>query len=139
MGCADNGRNKFIKVKKITFRMDPKFIKFIFVGFLNTIFGYSVYWILLQMRLHFTSAIFFSTILGVFFNFRTLGKFVFRREDNSLLIKFILVYLALYFVNVASVKLLHNFGVSYELSGLLMIVPSALFGFILNKKFVFRS
>ena len=40
------------------------FIKFIVVGGINTVFGYGVYWGLLQLDFHFAIATFFSTVLG---------------------------------------------------------------------------
>jgi putative flippase GtrA len=89
--------------------------------------------------LDFTLALFFSTVLGVFFNFITVGKFVFNKNVNSSLIKFILVYVFLYFFNILGVIILNDLGFGYKLSGFLMIAPSALVGFILNQKFVFKK
>jgi putative flippase GtrA len=119
--------------------INMQFVKFIIVGVLNTIFGYCIYWTLLRMGLNFTLAILFSTLIGVIFNFKTYGRLVFKNEGNSLLSKFVLVYLLLYFLNVFGVMLLHRFGIDYELSGFLMILPSAFVGFTLNRKFVFLN
>lgn len=119
-------------------QIDPRFIKFTFVGVLNTIFGYSVYWLLLQVGFHFSLAVFFSTVLGVFFNYKTIGKLVFKAKGNSFLIKFILVYVVLYFINVAGIKILNMFGVGFGIGGLIMTFPLAILSFTLNKKLVFK-
>ena len=118
-------------------QIDPRFIKFIFVGILNTIFGYSVYWILLHLGLHFSLAALVATSLGVIFNYNTTGKLVFKAKGNSFLIKFILVYVVLYFINVGGLKILNLLGVGFAIGGLIMIVPLAMLSFTLNKKLVF--
>ena len=119
-------------------QIDPRFIKFLLVGVLNTIFGYSVYWILLQLGFHFSLAVLISTVLGVLFNYKTIGKLVFKSDGNSFLIKFSLVYVVQYIINVAGIKILNLFGVGYEIGGLLMIFPLAILSFTLNKKLVFK-
>lgn len=119
-------------------QIDPRFIKFLLVGVLNTIFGYSIYWILLQLGLHFSLAVLISTVLGVLFNYKTIGKIVFNSHGNSFLIKFSLVYVVQYIINVAGIKILYLFGVGYEVGGLLMIFPLAIISFTLNKKLVFK-
>lgn len=119
-------------------QIDPRFIKFLLVGVLNTIFGYSVYWIFLQLGLHYSLAVLLSTVLGVLFNYKTIGKLVFKSHGNSFLIKFSLVYVVQYIINVAGIKIFNTFGVGYEIGGLLMIAPLAIFSFTLNKKLVFK-
>jgi putative flippase GtrA len=119
-------------------KIDPHIIKFILVGVLNTIFGYSVYWVLLQIGLHFSLAALLATSLGVLFNYQTTGKLVFKAKGNSFLIKFILVYVILYVINVAGLKGLNMLGVGFKVGGLIMIIPLAALGFTLNKKLVFK-
>ena len=119
-------------------QIDQRFFKFLLVGVLNTVFGYSVYWILLQLGLHFSLAVLFATVLGVLFNYKTIGKLVFKSEENSFLIKFILVYVIQYIINVAGIKIFNLFGIGYGFGGLLMLFPLAILSFVLNKKLVFK-
>ena len=49
--------------------IDWCFIKFIFVGCLNTLFGYGVFAICNFMGFHYTLSTLTATILGVLFNF----------------------------------------------------------------------
>ena len=65
-------------------------INFLIVGFLNTLFGYSLYAFFIYLGLNYVLAILFSTILGIVFNFKTIGKFVFQNDSNKLIIKFFL-------------------------------------------------
>ena len=75
------------------------FARFILVGIFNTIFGYGLYALFISLGMKYTSAVFFATILGVFFNFKTIGFYVFASKDHSLIIKFFIVYSLIYFLN----------------------------------------
>ena len=73
-------------------KIDWLFVKFIFVGVLNTAFGYLAYALLLFLGLHYTLAVVLSTIAGVLFNFKTTGTIVFKNNNNKLIFKFVAVY-----------------------------------------------
>lgn len=118
-------------------KIDLKFIKFLFAGGLNTIFGYSIFAILIFSGFHYTLAVFFSTMLGIFFNFKTIGKIVFKNNSNKLIFKFIGVYTIIYLLNILFLKILKSYNFDIYLAGALLIIPMAMLSFILNKKFVF--
>lgn len=87
-------RNWLTKIK------NKKFIIFIIIGGFNTLFGYGIFALfLLIFNLHYTFALFLSTIIGILFNFKTIGIFVFKNSNNKLIFKFILVYGICYLVN----------------------------------------
>ena len=114
-------------------------LKFIVVGGINTIFGYGIYWGLLQLDVYFTIAAFFSTLLGIIFNFFTIGRLVFQSKNNALFYKFVFVYGFLYLLSIAGISFIHDFNVSYEIAGAIMIMPSAIISFVLNKNLVFKK
>jgi putative flippase GtrA len=114
-------------------------IKFVCVGLVNTIFGYSVYLIFLFVGVNFALAALLSTVLGIIFNFFTTGRFVFGSRENSLFPKFLLVYFILYAFTIAGLSILNFWGISYEIGGAVMILPNALLAFILNKRLVFNN
>jgi putative flippase GtrA len=116
-----------------------RFARFLLVGGINTLFGYSVYAVALWFGAHYSLAIALSTVLGVLFNFKSTGTLVFRSSDNSLLFRFVLVYAALYAVNVAAVTVLLRLGFSTYQSGLLMVLPLAFLAFSLNTRYVFPA
>jgi len=119
-------------------KFDRQFLVFIFIGVFNTIFGYGLYWVFLQLGLHYSLAVLMSTVMGVLFNFKTIGRFVFQSNNNVLIVRFSCVYAFLYFLNILSIQLIHSYGMNYEISGALMLVPMAILSFILNKNLVFR-
>jgi len=116
-----------------------RFVIFLAVGVLNTAFGYGCFALLLALHLHYSLAALFSTVLGVLFNFRTIGRIVFRNGSNRLLIRFVAVYLVGYGFNLLGLKLLMLAGVSPYWGGALLLLPSAVLSFFLLKKFVYRS
>lgn len=122
-----------------TIELDSKFIRFIFVGIINSLFGYGLYFLLIKFGLHFSLAVLISTSLGVIFNFKTIGKFVFNGSSNSLIFKFTAVYSLLYIFNLLGIKFLNSIGFSFEWSGFMMLLPMAILSFILNKSLVFKS
>jgi putative flippase GtrA len=118
---------------------DAEIIRFILVGMVNTIFGYSCYAFFLFIGMHYSIAVFFATILGVFFNFKTFGKFVFKVDKNVLIFKFIVVYFVIYFVNVFAIKIFTFLGYDLYVSGVFSIIIVAVCSYILNKNIVFNK
>ena len=115
------------------------FVKYIFIGGINTVFGYGVYWGLLQLDVHFAIAAFISTILGTIFNFFTIGRLVFKSKNNRIFYKFVFVYAFLYFISTGGIAFIHNFDISYEIAGAIIIIPRAILSYILNKNVVFKK
>ena len=120
-------------------KIERRFIRFLFVGALNTLFGYSVFSLFIYIGLHYALASFLATILGVLFNFMTIGKLVFESHNNRLLVKFFGVYGILYLLNVLGLKWLHWFDLNMYLAGFLLIFPLAMLSYFMNKKFVFQK
>ena len=126
------------KTKKIgRFLINIQFIRFLIIGFINTIFGYSIFCLFIFLNFHYTLALLLANILGILFNFKTFGLIVFKSHNNILIFKFTGVYLAVYFVNIACLKILQIFSVNNYIGQALLIIPLAILVFVLNKKFVF--
>ena len=120
------------------FLLDKKFRKFLLVGVVNTIFGYSLYALFLSLGFHYNIAVLFSTILGILFNFKTIGKFVFNKSSNQFFLKFVSSYVIIYFLNITLLSIFDYFGFNMYLAGLIAIICLAFVSFYLNKKFVFN-
>jgi putative flippase GtrA len=119
--------------------LEFKFIRFIFIGIINTIFGYGIYFILIKLGIHYSLAVLISTVLSIIFNFKTIGTYVFKESSNNPLVRFIAIYGLIYILNVFCIKFLNASGISFEISGLIMLIPMAFLSFILNKYLVFKS
>lgn len=119
-------------------KQNSQFIRFLFIGGINTLFGYSVYVTGLILGLHFSLAALFANILGVLFNFKTTGRFVFKSRNNALIFRFIGVYIFLYLLNVSLLNLFHLFSFDLKIAGAMTLLPLAILSFLLNKAFVFK-
>ncbi len=121
-------------------RLPEQFVTFLFVGALNTLVGYLLYVFFVWVGCNYIFAPLFSTILGVLFNFKTIGVIVFKSHNNRLLGKFFGVYGLVYVCNVLGLKVLDMGGITnMYLAGAILVLPLALLGFGLNKKWVFKA
>jgi putative flippase GtrA len=124
-----------------------KFFRFLLVGVLNTIFGFSIFALFVQLGLDDKSAVLFSMILGVLFNFKSTGTLVFANENNKLLLRFICVYVIIFFLNIGGLSILKSIPLGLDLdpktkttiAGGILVLPLAIVSFVLNKLFVFRE
>lgn len=119
-------------------KIDEKFFKFLFVGFLNTAFSYFLYAIFVTLGLIANLALFFQYILGVLWNFKTTGTIVFQNKNNKLIFKFIASYIFTFLINSVLLKVLTSFINDY-LAQAILILPIALLSFFILKKWVFKN
>jgi putative flippase GtrA len=112
-------------------------LKFFLVGILNTIFGYAIFSIFIFIGLHYSLALLFSTILGILFNFKTIGKLVFNNNNNSLFLRFLFVYVLQYFLNIMSISLLSKFYNNLYITGFISTILVSIITYFLHKKIVY--
>lgn len=131
--------DKFGCIRDSVFAANRPFIRFLLVGGLNTLFGYSVYGLLLFLGLNYMLAVLLSTVLGVFFNFKTIGCFVFRNNSWHLIVRFIIIYGVIYLLNLSILAFFNSIQFNLFIAQALAILPMAILSFVLNKKFVFEE
>ena len=107
------------------------------MGGINTLFSLGVYLLLVFLGMHYFFAVLTGTILGILFNFKTYGTLVFKTSDNKLIIKFFSIYALTFIIGIGSLNLMFFLGFTKYTAALVLTVPNALLGFILNKRFVF--
>ncbi len=130
VGCCDKAR---------VVRHEYRFIAFLLVGGLNACFGYLVFMLFTMVGLHFTFASFISTVLGILFNYKTTGSIVFHSHGGARLPRFIGCYFLIYSLNCLGIWVLTKAGCPPVTSAALLLFPSAVLAFVLQKIFVFRS
>ena len=117
-----------------------QFIKFLFVGAINTLFGYFVFALMIFLKLHYTLAALISIVSSIIFNFKTTGSIVFNNSNNKLLPKFIFVYFISYIFSITFLKLFLLAGLeNMYLNSMILIIPNAILTFTLMKKYVFKK
>lgn len=112
-------------------------LRFLLVGGLNTLFGYALFAALIMTGLAYPYAMLITTCLGILVNFKTTGKLVFNNSDNHLLLKFIALYICIYFFNIALIRGLDLFLSNVYISGIFSIMASAVLSYFCNKNFIF--
>ncbi len=129
---------KIIKNLCEKYNISWRFVKFLFVGVINTLFGYGVFAFFNFLHFHYTVSTLLATILGILFNFKTTGVIVFKNNDNKLLIRFLAVYTLMYFVAILELKLLTMINlINMYINYAMIILPNALLSYLLMKNFVF--
>jgi putative flippase GtrA len=115
------------------------FLRFLVVGGINTVFGYSVFALFILLGLHYVLAALLGQICGILFNFKTTGTLVFKNRDNRLIFRFFGVYLITYFLTIGLLKLFDMAGVTPLVAGAIIVLPMGLVSFLLMRKLVFKA
>ncbi len=113
-------------------------LAFLLVGVLNTAFGMAVFAFLILQSVPRGWALLWATVLGVAFNFQTIGRIVFQNHDWRLLGRFGLTYVIVYCVNLALLEWLTVLGFAAIPAQALLLPLVVLVSFSLNKLFVFQ-
>ncbi len=118
--------------------VDEKFFKFLFVGALNTLFGYALYAFFVAIGLKANLALFFQYILGILWNFKTTGTIVFKNNNNRLIFKFFLSYIFTFTINSFALNFLIKYLNEY-IAQAVLVLPVAVISFLIFKFWVFRE
>ncbi len=124
---------KFIKK-----RLTKRFILFLFIGLINTGFGYGLFALLIYLKVHYSLASLISTIMGILFNFKTTGVIVFKNNNNLLIFKFFIAYGITYSLGLLFLYITNYFEISNYIAGAFWLLPGAVISYLLLKSIVFR-
>ena len=116
-----------------------RFVRFLFVGLINTAFSYGLYSALLYFGAHYAAASLLALIGGILFSFRTQGKYVFGNTEVRLLGRFVVCWGIIYVFNIALIRAMLAIGFNAYLSGLLAIAPITVLSYMLQRALVFRA
>ena len=131
-------RFRHLDFQPVRWVLGNRFLRFLIVGAINTVFGYSVFAALILLKVPYPVAAFLATVLGVLFNFKSYGRLVFGSHDNRLIFRFFGVYGVCYLLGLAPLAWAKAHGVPILLMAALCALPMAAIGFLLNRRFVFR-
>jgi putative flippase GtrA len=123
----------------VTLLETHQFLRFLLAGGLNTLFGFGVYALAVLAGLPVWLAMLVGTVAGVAFNFVTLGGYAFRDLSVRRLPRFVLGYAGVYAANLAAFGLVHRRVADPVACQVLLVVPVALFSYLVMSRFVFRK
>lgn len=113
-------------------------VRFLGVGVLNTAFGYAIFAGGVLVGLSSGLALAIAMVIGVIFNFFTLGRLVFDSRDPTRLPRFVGVYALTYVVNLMLLRLWEGAGVGPLLAQLACLPVTVSLTFVLMRFLVFR-
>ena len=114
-------------------------IKYLIVGLINTIFGYTLFYFLIKIDLNYFIAQLLATIFGIIFNFFTYGNIIFQKKNNNIFIRFIYSVIISYLLNCILLYYLCTYlYVSSIVAALILIPPTLALNFILHTYYVYR-
>lgn len=119
--------------------LDLRFLRFLLVGGLNTIFGYVVYLICLYVGMGVEIALAVTTCIGATFNYFTNSILVFRHRGRNLLPRFLAAYGVVYVVNVVTIRILLATGLGPAIAQAILLPGLAALAYLIFKFFVFKA
>jgi len=115
-----------------------EFLRYLVVGVLNTVFSYSIYVLLLWLGLAYFIANLVALLCGIVFSFQMQGRYVFDNTSRRLFPKYMVLWVLIYFCNIAMIKLLLICGFNAYVAGALALPPIVLLSYVLQKYFIFN-
>lgn len=120
---------------------NPKIIKFLSAGILNTVFGYFVYALLLFIKTPYFIALFVATAAGVVFNYFSFGRMVFHGVSSWFVFgKFVVAYALIYGVNAVLLGvLMRDFQINPYIGQVMCIPMSVMLSWLLMNYWVYKK
>ena len=120
---------------------DPKIVKFLSTGVLNTAFGYTVYAALVYAKVPYLTALLISTVSGVIFNYFSFGRLVFHGNSGwFVFFKFLISYGTIYGANAALLQYLtSNMLFNAYVAQAICVPPSVVLSWLLMNYWVYKK
>ena len=116
-----------------------KFVRFLAIGLVNTLFGYLAFAILIYMGISEVAAVPTAMVAGTLFNFISYGKYVFASLNPRRLPKFVMAYLLLYACNLGGLRGLARVGMGPYAGQAILTLPLVILAYVFNDRWVFRA
>ena len=116
-----------------------RFMRFIVIGVVNSVFGYSLFAFFLILRLRPEVALLMATIIGLIFNIYTTRRIVFQDQKQSKIFAFLAVYFFVYITNAVALRFLTYMSLSPLVSQFALLPVAAILTYILLQKIVYRK
>lgn len=122
-------------------KLEPRFLRFLATGVLNTAFGYGVYALLVALGVPYLAALALATIAGIVFNFFSFGRLAFRVAPRAGdFPRFIAAYAASLGFNAVLLWALHQkAGLGTYVAQLVCIPPTVLATYMLLNHWVYSG
>lgn len=115
--------------------------RFLGVGLINTVVGYAIYGILVLVKMPYLAALLMATILGVIFNYFSIGRLVFMSKGGLIVFgKFLATYGVVYGINAAILEvLIKHFQFGPYIGQALCVPVSVIISWLLMNYWVYKN
>jgi putative flippase GtrA len=117
--------------------MSHRFVKFLGVGGLNTLFGFAVYTLFALTELSTFMVLMVSTLAAITFNFFTTGGLVFRDLGLARVPRFLISYAVIFVINLKLIEWLSPMCGGRIWAMAIIVLPMALLSYFIQAWFVF--
>jgi len=134
--CFDEMRHVTINIFE-----DDK-VRFLFVGVLNTVFGYAVYALLIYLKMHYFLAQLFASVLAITHHYLWNKYFTFRIPEKSVseIVRFVSVYAISYLLNMAVLYIsIEKFTMNAYVSGVICLFVTTIISYLGHKHVSFKT
>ncbi len=118
--------------------LSKRFIRYLLVGGLNTLFGFLAYSALIFLGLPTWGALLGGNVAGVTFNFFTVGGIVFSDLSPARLPLFVTAYVAIYLVNLELIGWITPLVHGRIAAQAVLALPMAALSFLILSNYVFH-
>lgn len=121
--------------------LKKKIVKFLYVGIVNTIVGYSIYAILVLLEVPYLASLFIATVVGVIFNYFSIGRLVFKSRDSFVtFFKFVATYGIVYLINAFMLNMaMKHLQINPYIAQALCVPPSVFLSWLLMNYWVYKN
>jgi putative flippase GtrA len=116
-----------------------RLVRFLVVGGVNTVFGYSIFAVVYLLSDSHIAALIVSVLIGVTFNFFSIGAVVFRNLAGKRFVLFCLNYAVAFSANYLMLEALVATGMDPLVAQMICLPAFIAISYGLNARFVFRQ
>lgn len=116
-----------------------RFIRYLSMGFINTVFGYLLFVFFIYIGFHYILASLIGTLIGALFSYMTMSNYVFSKGKKSVIWRFIMVYMILYGVTILLLTIGQLIISNMYINGFICTLITSLMSYLINYHIVFRA
>ncbi|KTD72251.1 GtrA family protein [Legionella tucsonensis] len=128
-----------MQIIEICCKLDNHLFRFILIGGINTFISYLLFLVLIKVGFYYIYAISITWCVGLLFNFRTIGKWVFNNNDKKPFVKFMVLYGFIYLLSIVLLRLINGLLNNLSLSGIVTILIASSLSFLGNRSLFLSS
>ncbi|WP_436093066.1 GtrA family protein [Bosea sp. LjRoot237] len=119
--------------------IESRLLRVIAIGIINTIFGYSIFLISYLILKDHNISISLATVVGVIFNYMTVGNYIFDNQGWKQFPLFIISYIISFLANILILNALVYFELNVIIAQALSLPPTIAISYLFNSRISFRK